>query len=593
MARYVERAKGKGMSMKRASSRLLLGLLGVATSAGLVLGGKAVVDSVAKGAAEVNAAEAVEKLSATFSSDEVVTSTAYSKYENDDWGITFGGNNKSIGTNSGKRSDCVLTGDNAKFAVSPITSSMTATAFYSKAPLSSISKVTMSYGGGKNANRAHSYLLSSTDGDEYSLVDINGALSQGSNINSTNTEYSFEFDSLDAYFAVVVVDSGNSGDFRLDNFTADFYSYESAPEDLKVTSIELAVGEDTTNAYLGVPYSAKVRDFSVTLNYTSETNPSFNYSENVEPYDERLTWSTVDTSEKGPEYLSVSVGDVDSNALDIEVVDAPVGSKHMFGESEAFLDWNVSYAARTLNYPGLKVEFESANKQQDSGKAVITDMPVTKGSKVTIVSFAGPLSFAEVGLKQWAEKEQNATMSVGADIGHLEEVSDIAVQGTTSISATGAFEVAQITFSSQEDQVGIAYADVKFAYEQTPADPNIAKVQEFVDTYMHLDDYNANEGKCLGADGYYVKARTALIALGEECIELFKTAEQFAAAKERYENWAEFNGDANPYSGTFTASAAARINNDDHAEYWIVGGISIVAIGVAAALFFLRKKKEA
>ena len=47
MARYLERAKGKGMSMKRASSRLLLGLLGVATSAGLVLGGKAVVDSVA------------------------------------------------------------------------------------------------------------------------------------------------------------------------------------------------------------------------------------------------------------------------------------------------------------------------------------------------------------------------------------------------------------------------------------------------------------------------------------------------------------------------------------------------------------------
>ena len=61
MARYVERAKGKGMSMKRASSRLLLGLLGVATSAGLVLGGKAVVDSVAKGAAEVGAAAEGDK----------------------------------------------------------------------------------------------------------------------------------------------------------------------------------------------------------------------------------------------------------------------------------------------------------------------------------------------------------------------------------------------------------------------------------------------------------------------------------------------------------------------------------------------------
>ena len=49
------------MSMKRASSRLLLGLLGVATSAGLVLGGKAVVDSVAKGAAEVGAAAEGDK----------------------------------------------------------------------------------------------------------------------------------------------------------------------------------------------------------------------------------------------------------------------------------------------------------------------------------------------------------------------------------------------------------------------------------------------------------------------------------------------------------------------------------------------------
>ena len=50
-------------------------------------------------------------LIATADSDTIVTNAAYdSVYKTDDWNLTYGGNNKSGGTNSGNRGNCILKG---------------------------------------------------------------------------------------------------------------------------------------------------------------------------------------------------------------------------------------------------------------------------------------------------------------------------------------------------------------------------------------------------------------------------------------------------------------------------------------------------
>ena len=577
------------MSMKRASSRLLLGLLGVATSAGLVLGGKAVVDSVAKGAAEVNAAygdtyikvtEVPTSWSGTYllvaedagiNGEDVIFNASLSNYDVagnvvttqvtdntikfDD--IDFGGNDVNE-----------VTVDIEDLGNGKITLKSGTDYFYNDSTSNDL----------KWGSEAHELSFNFTSAGIAEISDTSTILTYSLNKEYPETSNRFRFMKASSY-------SSNISLYKKGEA-------EAMPEDLKPTSITLGLGSASGTVYQNAEILKE--GFEIEVTFTSASDSDYVTTRKVNNDDEHLSWN-IDSSKVGDADLTVTYtneyGNATSNAVVIEVIGLPSGGKHMFDNTSDYAKWTGSYSSHTLSFPGIVVEFASANKQS-SGQPIDT-MPVTKGATVTVTSLVGPMSSLDIGLKQWDSKAQTATISIGDSINSLIEADSIDVSGDCVISATGAFEVAQITFSSQSNQVGIAYAEVKFAYEQTPVDPNIAKVQEFVDTYMHLDDYNTNEGKCLGADGYYVKARTALIALGEECIELFKTAEQFAAAKARYEKWAEFNGDANPYSGTFTASAASRINNDDHAEYWIVGGISLAAIGVAAAMFFLRKKKEA
>lgn len=153
----------------------------------------------------------------TVRSNDIVNNSAYKAYETSDWIITFGGNNKSIGTNSKNRTNCTLS-SYSKYAVSPITNSSIASAFANTTALSNVSKISYTIGAGADQNSTEVYLLYSTDGTDFSQINLTKG-TQGHKI-ETGTE--FEFAECSGYFAVLFVATNSSGNWRIDDVELTF-----------------------------------------------------------------------------------------------------------------------------------------------------------------------------------------------------------------------------------------------------------------------------------------------------------------------------------------------------------------------------------
>lgn len=153
----------------------------------------------------------------TITSGDVVSASGYNKYETSDWIITFGGNNKSVGTNSNNRSKCTLS-SYSKYAVSPVTTSSIAAAFASKTSLSNVSKISYTFDGGSNQTNTNVYLLYSSNNTTFSQISLTKG-TQGATI-SSGTE--FEFAECSGYFAVLFVATNSSGAWRIDDVNLTF-----------------------------------------------------------------------------------------------------------------------------------------------------------------------------------------------------------------------------------------------------------------------------------------------------------------------------------------------------------------------------------
>ena len=143
-------------------------------------------------------------------------------------------------------------------------------------------------------------------------------------------------------------------------------------------------------------------------------------------------------------------------------------------------------------------------------------------------------------------------------------------------------------------------SDLMACYESGQTDVSIYKfvadhdvVKDFVDTYMHMSDYNADENKCYGVDGYYAKAKEALVKLTDKQIELFKSDSEFNDAHLRYLAWAAANGDNSPYSGEYVSPALSIRNSDHLMDIAVISALAVAGIAAAGAFVFLRRKKEA
>lgn len=160
----------------------------------------------------------------TIKSGDVVTNSGYAVYtttvDERNWVVTFGGNNKSVGTNSGNRSKCTLK-DYSKYAVSPVTTSDIASAFACTTKLSGVKKISYTVGGGSNQSNTNVYVLYSADGNTFSQISLISG-TQGAALSSGT---SFEFASCDGFFAVLFKATNSSGNWRIDDVNLTF-TYE-------------------------------------------------------------------------------------------------------------------------------------------------------------------------------------------------------------------------------------------------------------------------------------------------------------------------------------------------------------------------------
>lgn len=118
-------------------------------------------------------------------------------------------------------------------------------------------------------------------------------------------------------------------------------------------------------------------------------------------------------------------------------------------------------------------------------------------------------------------------------------------------------------------------------------------VQTFVDDYMHMSDYTGEgTGLCLGADGYYMKAKKALTVMTSDQIALFQDDSDFDEAQARYEAWAAAYGDTTPYSTSVNLAHNLKvIENDETIMMSIIIALSTISLVGFIILLTKRKKK--
>ena len=117
---------------------------------------------------------------------------------------------------------------------------------------------------------------------------------------------------------------------------------------------------------------------------------------------------------------------------------------------------------------------------------------------------------------------------------------------------------------------------------------------------MHMDDYTGDgTGLCKnhgGVEGYYIIAKRELMTYSANTIAAFRTESAYAAAKERYETWAAFNGDTgweyqNTYIHINSSNNTMTINNNVTVIVMITI-TSILLISFAGVVVVLKRKKH-
>ena len=571
---------------------LLLGFLAAATATGLALGVNGVVDAYVGEPVEVSAAGANDIKIASFDSDDVINGgSSYKAYSNSEWGITFGGGGKSLGTNDNENNipKCILP---SKYYTGSLDETVTAAAFYNVNKLENVSTIEFSYESGAGNSTAISYLLYSSDDTDYVLAELSGTgLNQGGDIGDAGSLYTYNLSSpLTGYFAVVFAatpDTSFNKGFKFNNITADFYS---SVVSVYVSNIEVTSTSDSVLKNMTLQMNAVVSP-------DDASSKSVDWS--VSPSD--LASIDQDGLLRG---LSEGVVTVTATAQDGSGVSGsktitilPNNSElHYFGEHSSFKTWGSSYAEHTLQYDKFSIKFESANKQ-GSGQA-INDCPVSKGSFAVLTAKDGFLiKSVEFGFKQWGSKTQTTELLVssdGTDFGKAVASIDFPTDGT-SISYADEVGLKAVKIShSNSNQIGWDYVNIEL-FEDTGA-------SDFANTFL---------GEKLCDDGLTAPSVETWNSLAESFNEIsaasketFKTAVANVSGTEieqcvaRYdyivgkygaEKYNDFMG-RNPAP---IASALSINNSDDVMDLAVISALAVAGIAAAGAFVFLRRKKEA
>ena len=291
-------------------------------------------------------------------SGTVVSSTAYRAYSNDDWLITFGGNSKSVGTNSNNRANCNLS-VYSQYAVSPVSTSDVASAFVSKKPFSGVSKISYTFSGGSGQNDTNVYLIYSSDNETFSQIDLTTG-TQGATI-SSGTE--FVFDELTGYFGVLFKATNSSGNWRIDDVGITLYEKQEAKA---ISNIALSEGPGLKKDYVDGD-SVDVSNIVATATYSDGSQGTANQFCSITADIENVTLETTSITYSAIYNGEDVVPDIDDLVVNVSVVPISVSSltkygtiKVDFAENEAF---GLGNGKIQINYNNGKYERVGLEKE--------------------------------------------------------------------------------------------------------------------------------------------------------------------------------------------------------------------------------------
>ncbi len=122
---------------------------------------------------------------------------------------------------------------------------------------------------------------------------------------------------------------------------------------------------------------------------------------------------------------------------------------------------------------------------------------------------------------------------------------------------------------------------------------NKKAVNDFVNAYMHMSDYTQNLGYCKdNTHHYYASAKQALLNLGSDCINEFRTNDAFTSALERYLAWANANNDTNPFEESSSSNAIKTIDNSYDVLLIIVISGMVISFAVVSILYLKKKHQK-
>ena len=156
---------------------------------------------------------------ATFESSNVVSNSGYQAYSNDDWSITCGGNNISMGSNkNNSTSKCKIA---TNYGTDASTSNI-ATAAVSKNKIDGISQITFTHTAG-SGNSGKIYFAYSTDNSTWNAITLTSG-TQGASIPAANSTMTVAFATIASAYYAVILDKGDAtqANFRFDNVTIKF-----------------------------------------------------------------------------------------------------------------------------------------------------------------------------------------------------------------------------------------------------------------------------------------------------------------------------------------------------------------------------------
>ena len=161
--------------------------------------------------------------------------------------------------------------------------------------------------------------------------------------------------------------------------------------------------------------------------------------------------------------------------------------------------------------------------------------------------------------------------------------------------------LASLTFTIRDGSDWLSIKDgntVILRYDAAGNAEDIATVEAFANNKLHMADYTESLGYCNDNEHhYYLTAKEAYNGLSDTQKVAFQNNAQFIAAKARYEAWAAFNNDANPYDGNnnivpTNSYIVSSVNDSGDNTVVLVAIVMVLASVFSTFVIVLVKKKK-